>query len=137
MILMDTGPLVALCDPSDYLNAAALKHLKRLSKYRFLVCEPVICEACFHLPHGAQRARLREILERLDIEPLLAKDLPLLWNEVFDWLQQYADPEPDWTDAYLASLCGLDRKLKLWTYDKEFRTIWRRSDGSRIPLATS
>jgi hypothetical protein len=24
---------------------------------------------------------------------------------------------------------------KLWTYDSEFRVVWRRPDGSRIPMA--
>ena len=25
---------------------------------------------------------------------------------------------------------------RLWTYDREFRTTWRRPDGTAIPLAT-
>jgi predicted nucleic acid-binding protein len=32
MILIDTGVLVALCDPRDSLNKTALRHLKALAK---------------------------------------------------------------------------------------------------------
>ena len=35
-----------------------------------------------------------------------------------------------------AVLCGRDKALKVWTYDGEFRTTWRRPDGTAIPLAT-
>ncbi len=28
-----------------------------------------------------------------------------------------------------------DRRLKVWTYDREFHSAWRRPDGSAIPLA--
>jgi hypothetical protein len=26
--------------------------------------------------------------------------------------------------------------MKVWTYDREFLTLWRRRDGTAIPLAT-
>lgn len=54
---------------------------------------------------------------------------------MFEWLTKYAEREPDWADACLAVLSGRDSKLKVWTYDSEFRTIWRRPDGSAIPMA--
>ena len=40
-------------------------------------------------------------------------------------------------DAYLAVVSGIERRFKVWTYDSEFRTTWRRADGTRIPLAVS
>jgi hypothetical protein len=43
----------------------------------------------------------------------------------------------DWTDGYLAVVSGKERRIKLWTYDREFRTTWRRPDGTAIPLAMS
>ena len=55
--------------------------------------------------------------------------------EVLDWLTKYADHEPDWADACLAILSERDKNLKVWTYDREFRTTWRRSNGTVIPLA--
>ena len=135
MILVDTTPLVALCDPRDSLNKTALKHLKGLEKSQFAVCEPVLTEACFHLSAPSQRERLRQVIETLNVIPLPANEGPSLWDEVFGWLSKYADHEPDWADAYLAVLCGRDRSYRLWTYDVEFRTTWRRPDGSLIPMA--
>ena len=135
MILIDTTPLVALCDARDSLNKTALGHLNVLAKSRFAICEPVLSEVCFHLSAASQRSRLQRILERLDVLPVSVDDPQSLWKEVFDWLHRYGDHEPDWADGYLAALCGRDRRFKVWTYDIEFRTIWRRPNGSPIPMA--
>ena len=135
MTLIDTTPLVALCDPRDSLNKTALKHLQTLARTGLAVCEPVLTEVSFHLPAPSQRLRLQQTLERLHVHPIAVDDVHALWREVFEWLKKYADHEPDWADAYLAVLCGHDRKYKVWTYDIEFRTIWRKPDGSRVPLA--
>jgi len=32
-------------------------------------------------------------------------------------------------------LASRDRRVRVWTYDDEFVTVWRRLDGSRVPLA--
>src|SRR6266571_1057684 len=135
MILIDTTALVALCDPRDPLNKTALRHLKVLAKSQFAICEPVLAEACFHLSTLPQRSRLQRTLAALDVLPIPVDDAQTLWKEVFNWLNKYADHEPDWADGYLAVLCGRDRRHKVWTYDVEFRTIWRRPDGSAIPMA--
>jgi len=135
MILIDTTPLVALCDPRDSLNKTALKHLKLLTKAQLAVCEPVLAEVCFHLSAPSQRNRLQRVLEAFHVMPAPVVDAHALWKEVFDWLQKYSEHEPDWADAYLAVLAGRDRRHKVWTYDVEFRTIWRRPDGSAIPMA--
>jgi hypothetical protein len=60
-----------------------------------------------------------------------------LWSDVFAWLDLYAEHDPDWADGYLAVLSGRDRHARVWTYDREFSTIWRRLDGTRIPLAVA
>ena len=135
MILIDTGVLVALVDPRDSLNKTALRHLKILAKQQFVLCDPVLTEAMFHLATASQRRRLQRMIEILDVSSASATDPDSLWNEVFEWLSKYADHEPDWADGYMAVLCGRDRKLKIWTYDSEFKTIWRRPDGSAIPMA--
>ena len=135
MILIDTTPLVALCDPRDGLHKTALGHLKHLARSQFAVSEPVLSEACFHLSAPSQRQRLRRTLDDLEVEPASVSDDGSLWQEVFDWLNKYADHQPDWADGYLAVLCSRDRSYKLWTYDIEFRTTLRRRDGSMIPMA--
>jgi len=135
MILIDTGPLVALCDPRDALNRSALKHLKALAKSPFVICDPVLTEACFHLPAPSQRKRLQRVLDAVEAEPPPIDDVSSLRDEVFEWLLKYREHNPDWTDGYLAVLSGRDRAYKVWTYDVEFRTIWRRPNGSPIPMA--
>ncbi|HEY2384440.1 MAG TPA: hypothetical protein VGK48_24955 [Terriglobia bacterium] len=135
MILIDTGPLVALCDPRDALNPTAIRHLKSLARFPLIICEPVLTEAAFHLPGPSQRMRLQQAIGRLNMQPAVVEDPHSFWSEVFGWLVKYSEHEPDWTDGYLAALSTRNRKLKLWTYDSEFRTTWRRADGSSIPLA--
>jgi predicted nucleic acid-binding protein len=75
------------------------------------------------------------LLRDLALQPLPLTHERAFWMEVLDWLAKDADHEPDWADACLAVLSGRDRKLKIWTYDREFQTTWRRPDGTAIPLA--
>lgn len=135
MIVVDTTPLVALCDARDSKHRTALKHLESLAATELAVCDAVLTEACFHLPHRSQRQRLRALLHDLDIQPLPVTHESAFWLEVFDWLGKYAEHEPDWADACLAVLSGRDEGLRVWTYDREFRNVWRRPNGTAIPLA--
>ena len=137
MILVDTTPLVALCDPRDRLNRRALEDLDRLARGPFVICLPVITAASFHLRHPIQRQRLRRFLSEFPVGRPAPDDDPAVWLEVFDWLARYEEHEPDWADGYLAILSARHHRARLWTYDGEFRSTWRRPDGSRIPLAVS
>jgi predicted nucleic acid-binding protein len=135
VILIDTAPLVALCDARDAKHRLATRHLESLAAGDFLLCDAVLTEACVHLPHQHQRQRLRALLHDLDVQPVPVTLETDVWFEVFDWLVKYADHEPDWADGCLAVLSGRERNLKVWTYDREFRTTWRRPNGTAIPLA--
>jgi predicted nucleic acid-binding protein len=134
VILIDTGPLVALCDAKDSRHRAAVAQMAALAGTPLGTCDAVLTEACVHLPHRAQRDRLRAMLERLDVAPVAVPAGRTFWTDVLGWLVKYADHEPDWADACLAVLSGRDEALKVWTYDEEFRTMWRRPNGTRIPL---
>jgi|SRR5688572_5021097 len=134
MTIIDTGPLVALCDPRDSYHRSALKHLVRLAPGGLGVCEAVVIESCFHLPHRSQRQRMRAVLDEIDVEPLATHGADF-WVDVWAWLLKYADHEPDWADGCIAVLCGREDRLKVWTYDAEFRTTWRKPDGRTIPMA--
>ena len=135
MIVIDTGPLVALCDARDTKHKLAVRQLQSLADDQFATCDAVVTEACFHLPHSSQRQRLIALLRELDVEPVPVRIDAGFWPEAFDWLAKYAGHEPDWADACLAVLSGRDRQVRIWTYDREFRTIWRRPNGTAIPLA--
>jgi predicted nucleic acid-binding protein len=134
VILVDTTPLVALCDARDAKHRASVKHLTSLSGEEFAVCDAVLTEACFHLPYRSQRQRLGVLLRELRMQPLPVAQGEF-WPDVLAWLTKYADHEPDWADGCLAVLSAHDKDLRIWTYDREFRTTWRRPNGTAIPLA--
>ncbi len=135
MIIVDTTPLVALCDARDSQHPTAVKELGKLAQAELCTCEAVLVECCFHLPHREQRQRLHALLDALAISSLPGHCNRDFWSDVLGWLAKYAEHEPDWADACIAVLSGQDRRLKVWTYDREFRTVWRRPDGSAIPMA--
>ena len=125
MTLLDTNVVVALVDERDQLHARAKRDLKTISG-PFGLTSVVLCESCFLLPQPYLRQRLRFLLDRLGVSPV---DLdPLRWGEVFDWLARYAQHEPDWCDAELVVVAAQEGS-SIWTYDKEFRILWRAPDG--------
>jgi predicted nucleic acid-binding protein len=136
VILVDTTPLVALCDPRDRLHAKAVADLDRLARRPLFLCDAVLTEACFLLGHATQRARLERLVNELPLRPFPAGDEERLRVDVFRWLARYADHEPDWADGYLAVASERKKGARVWTYDAEFRTTWRRPGGKRIALAT-
>jgi predicted nucleic acid-binding protein len=129
MILVDTNVLVALVLPKDPLHARAKADLKRLVRQEIRVLDGVMTETCFFLCKRAQRERLEELLFALRAR----QQSDPSWVSVFAWLSRYAEHEPDWVDAALVSSSNRDQRV--WTYDGEFQSIWRRMDGSRVPLA--
>lgn len=137
MILIDTTPLVALCDPRDSLHAKAIAALDRVAKRPIVLCEAVLTEACFLLSHAMQRARLERIVVEIGMAPLAIQDEADLRLDVFRWLARYAEHQPDWADGYLAVVSERKKDARVWTYDQEFRTTWRRPNGTRIPLVPS
>lgn len=136
MIFVDTTPLVALCDPRDAYHARALRELDRLAARGSLrVCEPNLTEACFLLERPALRARLERLVLDLPIPGWVPPDIDDFHAEVFSWLAKYDEHTPDWADGWLTVAASRERKARVWTYDSEFSTTWRRADGTKIPLA--
>jgi predicted nucleic acid-binding protein len=134
-VLLDTNVLVALSEPRDERHGRAAADYVRLARAEMLTTTAAIAEACFVLPHDHQRERLRRVLVDSDIRLYPMPQTIELALEVFDWLRRYASNRPDWTDALYVILSSHERPLQVWSYDAEFATIWRRPDGTRIPLA--
>jgi hypothetical protein len=93
-----------------------------------------LSEALHLLTTAAHRARLYHYLSLLPITLAPKLDSDDLFLPMFEWLERYTEHTTDWADAHMAILCGNDRRLRVWTYDREFHTIWRRPDGSKIPV---
>lgn len=130
---MDTNVLVALADDEDDLHARAIRDLKRLGRGPFGSTIPVLAESFYLLPEGNLRLRLRSYLQHLRVAILETRADG--WDAIFDWMEQYEEHEPALADAQLVALSAMDASCRIWSYDKEFVTIWRRTDGTRVPAA--
>lgn len=133
-VLVDTNVLIALVDRSDALHARATKDLARLARADLRVSSAALVEATFALPREDQRARLALLLERLPISPAVNDDEARVRREVFGWLARYAEHAPDYADAELCVAAGRDPRLRIWTYDSEFKRVWRTPNGRRLPV---
>lgn len=130
---MDTNVLVALADENDELHPRAARDLKRLRRGPFGLTIPVLAES-YHLLLGRYlRLRLRSLLRHLDAAVV---DVPAkAWDEILDWVERYEEHDPDLADAQLVALSAMNASVRVWSYDKEFASVWRRPDGSRVPSA--
>jgi predicted nucleic acid-binding protein len=135
VILIDSTPLVALCDRKDALHLRAVRDLDRLARQRFVVSDAVLAEALHLLPEEPSRLRLAHLVASLPIGVLRDEHPDESRIEAFRWLAQYAEHKPDWADATLVIASSKDKKVRVWTYDSEFKTTWRRPNGTRVPLA--
>lgn len=130
---MDANVLVALADDHDDLHARAVRDLKRLGRGPFASTAPVLSETFYLLSEGHLRLRLRSYLKRLHVAIV---EMPAgAWDETFDWMERYQKHQPDLADAQLVALSAMDDSCRIWTYDKELFTVWRRSNGTRVPAA--
>ena len=110
MILVDTGPLVALFDPADAAHVESAEILRTIR-------QPLGTSACvlteaFHLlgPGSLGTRSLMRFVSggALEMLELSAADL----GRAFDLMEQYADARMDLADA---SLVALTEKLHLGT----------------------
>ena len=125
--------LVALADDEDDLHTRAIRDLKRLGRGPFGATVPVLSESFCLLPEGHLRLRLRSYLKGLRVGIV---ETPVnAWEEIFEWMERYEEHEPDLADAQLVALSTIDASCRIWTYDREFSSVWRRVDGSRVPTA--
>jgi predicted nucleic acid-binding protein len=133
MILLDSNVLVALADERDRLHKRAWSDLRGL-KGPFGVPSAVLVESCVFLEAAHERARLRAMLDSLRMQPL--EPTTPWWSDLFAWLSHYAEHAPDFCDAMLV-LLATRHASSIWTYDKEFRNIWRRLDGKALKIVGS
>ena len=134
-LLLDANVLIALSEPRDELYDRAIADLERFRQADLVTTMAALMEACLVLREGFQRTRLHRVIARCGIRLYPLSDPDDVCSGVFEWMRKYAEHQPDWTDALYAVLSGREHVLRVWTYDSEFVTIWRRPDGSRIPLA--
>jgi uncharacterized protein len=127
LILVDTGPLVALFDPKDGEHERCRTVLRSLRDPLYTTV-PVLTEA-FHMlspgSHGA--ARLRDFLRKggasvwfLDLKAL---------ERAFDLMNRYSDHPMDLADASLVTAAEVLGIRKVFTLDRDDFSTYRALRG--------
>lgn len=134
MILLDTNVILALLSPEERERRRVLEQWSRIRKQRLVLVSPVVIEVTHFLHKAYQLSAFSELMDQIGVEYLPSENV-VAWPDVVQWMMQYQQHEPDYADAHLVLLSAAIDKAKVWTNDSEFRTIWRRPDGSPVPLA--
>ena len=128
--LLDAGPLVGLLDADDQWHEWSRKTLTAIPG-ALRSTETAVAEACYHL--RGQRPALSAILRMIDVGALVLE--PLVQRQAARIGQLLADyDEMDLGDATLVVLSELFPKARLVTVDVRDFTIYRRSDGTPVPI---
>lgn len=134
-ILLDTGPIVALLDPTDGFHSACSQAIANVGA-PLVTCEAVIAESCHLLRNlrGAPEAVLENVAAGAFQIPLaLSQAAP----DVKRVLQRYGDREIDLADACLVHLANELGTGEILTLDRDFHIYrWRKNNAFRflIPL---
>lgn len=130
MILLDTGPLVALFDPKDDAHAQARRTLKAV-KEPLVATVPVLTEAFHLLDPASQGARaLRTFVRGGGARIFELGPLELL--RAFELMEQYADHPMDLADASLVTAAEVTRTTRVFTLDRNDFTTYRARIGRSL-----
>lgn len=133
MILVDTGPLVALFDRKDAAHDRCARVLKNLEE-PLKTTIPVLTEA-FHMlgPGSAQSDRLRDFVVRRGLSLWFFNDGSL--NRAFELMELYADHPMDLADASLVVAAEALGTRKVFTVDRrDFETYRVRRGHRNYPM---
>ena len=129
MILVDTGPLVALFDPADGSHARCVRVLQSVDE-PLATTIPVLTEA-FHLltPGSIGAQRLMDFVSEsgLTVWPF---DDGLLGRS-FELMMQYADRPMDLADASLVAVAEAELFNRIFTIDRNDFATYRIKRGHR------
>jgi predicted nucleic acid-binding protein len=120
VLLVDTGPLVALADKRDKAHERCTQYLKSY-RGRLLTTWAVLTEFSHLAPTVASTLPLYRWIERggLEIMPLGKEEL----ITAIDWINRYADRPMDLADASLVVAALKTGSTTIWTLDRnDFET---------------
>lgn len=133
MILVDTGPLVALFDPRDTLHQRCRSILKSLRE-PLQTTVPVLTEA-FHMlsPDSIGSDRLRDFILKRGLSVwFLNRDMLV---RALELMERYSDHPMDLADASLVVAAEELNTLKIFTIDRSDFETYRVKRGYRhIPF---
>ncbi len=132
MILIDTGPLVALFDKSDRFHKRCQMELGRIRE-PLLTTWPVLTEVMYLLSFSSRAQDLcLDFIESggVDMDPTHASRL----SRIHQLMHDYADLPMDFADASLVALAEDQAVTTMFTLDhKDFR-IYRPKHTQRFRL---
>ena len=123
-VLVDTGPLVALLDPSDAAHAHCRATLDSLESRELVTTEAVITEAAYLLDFSREaQSALQHLFAsgRPRVEPLAPRDR----IRIAELLERYADLPMDYADATLVLLAERMGTTRIFTLDRRDFSIYR------------
>jgi predicted nucleic acid-binding protein len=129
MILVDTGPLIALFDPQDRQHNRCRGILTKIRE-PILTTTPVLTEA-FHMlgPASIGSDRLREFVEAGGLSVWF---LDRAWlTRAFELMELYADRPMDLADASLVAAAEALGTLRVFTIDRNDFETYRVRRGHR------
>lgn len=132
MILVDTGPLVALLHADDQNHDRCVKTLKSLEEQMVTVW-PVVTEAMYLLNFSWEaQAALWEMIvtEALVILPLDQEDAP----RMKDLMRKYRDLPMDMADAALVRIAERERFRRVFSLDRRGFTVYRPEKVERFSI---
>jgi uncharacterized protein len=129
MILVDTGPLIALFDPQDGQHQRCKKALSTLCE-PLATTIPVLTEA-FHLlgPASYGSDRLRDFVEARALQVWFLDSGSL--ERAFELMETYADHPMDLADASLVAAAEKLGTRKVFTIDRRDFGAYRIRHGHR------
>lgn len=127
MILVDTGPLVALFDRRDAAHERARQLLATLQE-RLVTTVPVLTEA-FHLlgPSSRGATALREFVAAGGMEVWYLTDATVA--RCFELMDEYADHPMDLADASLVAAAERLQSTRIFTIDRNDFATYRARVG--------
>ncbi len=130
MILIDTGPLVALFDPLDASHARCVKTLGVIRE-PIATTVPVLTEA-FHLLRPASKGAecLKDFVSESGLRVLFLDNSGLM--RAFALMAQYADAPMDLADASLVTVAEARNLSTIFTIDRKDFEVYRLKRGHRL-----
>jgi len=129
MILVDTGPFVALFDPKDALHQHCRSVLRSIED-PLTTTVPVLTEAFHLLSPGSQGAdRLRDFILNGGVSVWFLDFAGI--ERSFELMEQYVDHPMDLADASLVAAAEALRTNKVFTIDRQDFATYRIRRGHR------
>lgn len=123
MILVDTGPLVALVDSDDQHHTACVAALKRVQEPLATIW-PAITEAMYllsDLPRAQEAVWEMLALGTVQLLPLELADIA----RIRQLMRKYADRPMDMADAALLRVAERENIRKVFTVDRKDFAVYR------------